>query len=158
MSESLSQITNFVLISGTLGTSGQPTVEQLADIRNAGYELVVNLATATSENAIHNEGELVAEQGLDYVHIPVDWDAPAREDFERFAQTLNDNPDQKIWVHCALNMRASAFTFLYRIIHGGVDPSEAKEPMGRLWDPTGVWEELLDEILADHGVDYFDID
>jgi hypothetical protein len=55
-------------------------------------------------------------------------------------------------------MRASAFTFLYRIIHQGVDPSEARRAMQEIWDPNAVWEQFIDEMLQPHGVDYFDIE
>ena len=153
----LDPINNFVPVTNTLGTSGQPTPEQFADIKNAGYDIVINLAMPSSENAISNEGELVTRQDMKYVHIPVKWDHPKRSDYDCFAGILNANPDTKIYAHCVVNMRVSAFTFLYRIIHQNIDPSEAKRVMAEIWEPHGVWEEFVDEILQNHNVDYFDI-
>lgn len=153
----LSHITNFIAIDDHLGTAGQPTADQIADIGAAGYEVVINLATLTPEKSLPDEGELVARQGMHYVHIPVVWDDPQKDDFELFAEVLNAHSGGRVFAHCVVNMRVSAFVFLHRIIHRGVDPLEAKTTMQQIWDPHGVWEQLVDEILGEHGVDYFDI-
>ncbi|MCH7475001.1 MAG: hypothetical protein IIA27_10045, partial [Gemmatimonadetes bacterium] len=42
----LQHIHNYVRISERLATSGQMTYEQIEDIANAGFEVVVNLAPA----------------------------------------------------------------------------------------------------------------
>jgi len=154
----LSHLTNFIPIDDHLGTAGQPTADQIADIGAAGYEVVINLAISDLEKSLSNEGDLVAQQGMQYVHIPVVWDDPQKSDFELFAEVLNAHADSQVFVHCVVNMRVSAFIFLYRIVHRGVDPLEAKTTMQQIWDPHGVWEALVDEILGEHGVDYFDID
>jgi protein tyrosine phosphatase (PTP) superfamily phosphohydrolase (DUF442 family) len=153
----LSHITNFIEVTETLGTAGQPKAEQFADIKKAGYDTVINLAMP-GEKALPEEGTLVSREGMVYVHIPVKWDAPQKADFDLFAKILNAHQGRRVFAHCVVNMRVSAFTFLYRIIHQGVDPSEAKKTMQQIWNPHGVWEELVDEILRDHGIDYFDID
>jgi hypothetical protein len=54
-------------------------------------------------------------------------------------------------------MRVSAFTFLYRIVHQKVDPTEARDLMNQIWTPNPVWEEFVDEILQEHDIDYFSI-
>ena len=50
------------------------------------------------------------------MHIPVVWTSPQVSDWEQFADLLNAN-HRRIHVHCVVNMRVSAFTFLYRVIH-----------------------------------------
>lgn len=154
----LAEIKNFIAIDDHLGTSGQPTAEQIETIGVAGYDMVINLAMEDSERALPDEGERVAQQGMQYVHIPVVWDDPKKSDFELFSKVLSAHADSKVFAHCAVNMRVSAFTFLYRVIHLGVDPAEAKATMQQIWDPHGVWEQLVEETLSDHGIDYYDID
>jgi protein tyrosine phosphatase (PTP) superfamily phosphohydrolase (DUF442 family) len=154
----LSQIKNFLQVDDYCATAGQPTVEQFADIGAAGYETVIYLGTPDSETALPNEGELVTKQGMRYVHIPVVWTAPKKSDFELFVAIMNAHPNRKVLTHCVVNMRASAFMFLYRILYQGVDPSEAKRLMQEIWDPNAVWEQFIDEVLQEQGVDYFDID
>lgn len=51
----LANILNFLPISDGLATAGQPTSEQFAFVREAGYERVINLAPADSSNAIADE-------------------------------------------------------------------------------------------------------
>ena len=60
MPPDLTIILHFRAISPRLGTAGQPTAAQFAMIRQAGYDVVVNLALPTSDNALANEGGLVA--------------------------------------------------------------------------------------------------
>ncbi len=69
----LENIYNFLQISDRLGTSGQPTEEQFSDIKNAGYQTVINLALTNSSNALSDEPEIVENNGMEYIHIPVIW-------------------------------------------------------------------------------------
>lgn len=154
----LSGIKNFTAIDDQFASAGQPTVEQFVDIQTAKFDTVIYLGTPDSETAIANEGELVTRQGMRYVHIPVIWTEPKVSDFALFADILNAHQNGRVFTHCVVNMRASAFMFLYRVIHKGVDPSDAKRLMQEIWDLNPVWEAFVDEILQAHGVDYFDID
>ena len=51
------------------------------------------------------------------MNIPVDWENPQEADFERFSTTLAGAGERRVLVHCQMNMRASMFTFLYRVTH-----------------------------------------
>jgi uncharacterized protein (TIGR01244 family) len=144
----LEQIHNFIPISDHWSTAGQPTESQFADIRSAGYEIVVNLAMPNSTNAIAHEQALVEAQGMQYVYIPVVWEEPTLDDIDRFFQTLDTNADKPIFVHCALNMRVSAFTYLYRRIRQGVSDEEAIATMNRIWIPNETWQAFIDRVLA----------
>lgn len=153
---SLEDIDHYLRVDDRLTTSGQPLAGQFEPIAESGCRTLVNLATPDSKGAIPNEGEIVTSLGMTYVQIPVVWGEPKVNDWEQFAALLNGS-DAKTHTHCVVNMRVSAFTFLYIVIHGGVDPAEAKALMNEIWDPHGVWEEFVDAILRDHGVDYFSI-
>lgn len=80
----LTQIQAFLGLSDRVGTAGQPTAAQFKDIQAAGYQSIVNLALVHSTDAIPEEGEIVAQLGMEYVHIPVDWEEPTLEDLTRF--------------------------------------------------------------------------
>ena len=67
----LSNIYNMLSVTDNLGTSGQPTSAQLAAIKEAGYEVVINLATGMTPRDLPNEADVVAAQGMEYIHIPV---------------------------------------------------------------------------------------
>ncbi|MFC2030878.1 protein tyrosine phosphatase family protein [Chloroflexota bacterium] len=145
---SLDQILNYLQITETIGTAGQPTAGQFAHIAAAGYELVINLAMTDSSNALADEGSVVAGLGLDYVHIPVVWEAPAQRDLERFMAVMDRNRDRKVFVHCVLNLRVSVFVFLYRVIRQGLDVEAARQPLERIWEPDPIWKAFINQSLA----------
>ena len=148
---SLQDIYNFLPISDALGTAGQPTAEQFPHIRAAGYEVVVNLAMPDSPNALPDEAERVAAQGMAYYHIPVVWESPTDHDLVQFFETLKACQGKKVFVHCVANMRVSAFVFLYRVLHQSVPIEKATQALLKLWQPDEIWQAFIDRTLAQHG-------
>src|SRR4051794_28494248 len=96
----LSQITNFVQLTADVGTAGQPTREQFAEIAKAGYAAVVNLALPTSDHALADEGSVVTGHGMSYFHIPVDFKNPTTDDLRTFISTMRALDGRKVFVHC----------------------------------------------------------
>jgi len=143
----LAEIYNFLQISDEIATSGQPTVEQFATIKEAGYQLIVNLALSTSSNALTNEKEIVESQGMEYVHIPVVWENPTLEDITKFFNVMKANADKQIFVHCVANMRVSAFIYLYRRLYQGLNDEVAKQDLHKIWVPNQVWQNLIQKAL-----------
>ena len=131
----LDGIHNYVAISDQLATSGQMTYDQIEDVANAGFDLVINLAPARQDRN-EREGFLVAEHGITYVNIPVDWQEPLLRDLETFFAVMDASRDRKVLVHCFANMRASAFTYLYRTLVLDEDESAARRDMEVVWDPA----------------------
>lgn len=144
----LTAIPNFLPISDAIATAGQPTAEQFSSIKAAGYQVVVNLALPSSPNALAQEQAIVEAQGMDYAHIPVLWDAPQREDFERFCAVMEANADKAVFVHCAANMRVSAFMYLYRRLRQGVDAETTAQSLQQIWQPNAVWQAFIDRAIA----------
>ena len=145
--ESLSDIFNFIQLDDRVATSGQPTVAQFSLVKEAGYTTVINLAPKSHENALGNEDEILERIGIRYIHLPVIFTNPTREDFDRFVDALESCDDDRIWVHCAANMRVSAFFFKYRTERLGWSTDEAEIDLHRIWEPgkvMGVWQEFID--------------
>ena len=145
----LSAICNYLALSPTLGTAGQPTAEQFEAIAQADYAVVVNLALSTSDRAILHEAELVKSLGMTYFHIPVVWEAPTPTDLAIFFKVMERNRDYKTLVHCAMNMRVSAFVYLYRVLRQGVDASVAHADLHRIWQPNPTWQGFMDRAIMD---------
>lgn len=141
-------ILNFLRISDTLGTAGQPRPEQFDAIRAAGYQAVINLALLDSTGALPNERELVTGLGMEYVPIPVVWESPTLADLEQFLAVVDRLQGQKVLVHCAMNMRVSVFVMLYRVLRQGVPLAQAREQVQLIWQPDEVWTRFLNEALA----------
>src|SRR4051812_33706928 len=139
----LLEIYNFRAIAEGLGTAGQPTEAQLRAVGEAGFDAVINLALPTSDNAIPNEGSIVTGLGMSYVHIPVDFKAPTSRDFQAFCSVMDAFKDRRVFVHCAANMRVSAFVFLYRVLHKGTSTAEAERDLLAIWQPDDVWSRFI---------------
>ena len=148
LNDALAGIYNFRLIDETLGTAGQPREEQFAAIAKAGYQAVVNIALPTSDNALANEGSIVTRLGMSYFHIPVDFGAPKAEDFQEFCGIMKALENRKIFVHCAANMRVSAFIYLYRVLLRETPAAVAEADLKAIWEPNPAWTRFIQEQLS----------
>ena len=102
-------IYNFLQVEPDLGTSGAVEAESFAGLRADGYQIVINLLPNDSKYATAGEAEIVADLGMDYVHIPVDFSAPIASNYDDFAAAMKAAKGKKIYVHCAANWRVSCF-------------------------------------------------
>jgi uncharacterized protein (TIGR01244 family) len=143
----LKEIYNYLSLTESIATAGQPTEGQIAAIAENGYEVVINLGLADAEYALKNEGALVRARGMQYIHLPVIWERPTKLDLEQFFKVMEANQDKKVFVPCAANMRVSVFMALYRIIRLGWPSEKAFEEVKRIWTPNNTWQMFIDESL-----------
>ncbi|MEM1412841.1 MAG: protein tyrosine phosphatase family protein [Pseudomonadota bacterium] len=144
---------NFIEYEPGFASSGQPTPAQLVDLAKRGYERIVYLAFSDHKTSLEGLDRHAENAGLQYVQIPVVWDAPSAADYALFAAVMKANQDQPTLVHCQVNFRASAFAFLHRVIEQGVPVAQAKADMNRIWTPTAGWNEFLFAVLKAHDID-----
>ncbi len=132
-----------------LATSGQPTEEQLGAIAAAGYNVVLNLALHNDPRyPLRDEAASVRALGLDYVHIPVQFGAPTEGDLVAFFDAMDRNSGRRIWIHCAANMRVTAFVGLYRVLRLRWAEEDAFSLMHTVWKPDRVWSAFITSQLA----------
>lgn len=148
------QAPNVVPISAMLVTSGQPTADALSRLATKGFGAVVYLAPPTVPDAVPGEAEIVRKQGIEFVDIPVQFGNPTEADFEAFVRVMKRLGGRKVLVHCQVNMRASSFTFLYRVIVDKENPERAFESVAKVWSPRGPWKSLLVTQLRKAGVSF----
>lgn len=137
------QLPHFVAVSPNLWTSGQPAPADFPFLKASGVELVINLAAPGATDYNSDEAQLVLENGMRYVHLPVIWKAPAVADFRSFIALMEASREQKVLVHCAKNMRVSAFVYLYQILVERETETSARARMQQIWEPDEVWSEFL---------------
>ena len=143
----LNQIFNYQKIDDQLSTSGQPSEGEFELIKGAGFQTVINLAPHDAENSLRDEAGLLRNLSLDYIHIPVDFFKPNETDFSTFRTVMDNHRAEKVWVHCAANMRVSAFLFRYRTEKIGVDRSLKKHELNRIWEPFDFWKPFMSDDL-----------
>jgi protein tyrosine phosphatase (PTP) superfamily phosphohydrolase (DUF442 family) len=142
---SIDDIRNFVALSDTLATAGQPSEAQLKALADTGFEVVINLGLLDPRYCLPDEAGLVESLGMTYHHIPVDFTGPRFESFERFVEVMNASRDKRVFVHCAANYRVSAFVALYGESKLGWSADEAEAHIKRLWEPNDTWASFIDE-------------
>jgi len=145
---------NRINYSPSLTTSGQPTEAELALIASAGYDRVIFLAFTNHPKAVAHEDDIARGLGLQFIHIPVEWDSPSLADFAAFAAVMQSHGSSRTLVHCEVNFRASVFGFLYQVLHEGADLDEALSQMQSIWVPNDTWEAFIVRVMSDEGVDY----
>jgi len=145
-SANLSGVRAYLKIDERLSTSGQIKLEEIGAIKDAGFDVVVNLAPA-DEDRNQLEGYHVVKQGMTYVHIPVSWENPRLEDLRMFFDVMDANRSRKVYVHCFANMRVSVFVFLYRTLRQHVPEDEALADLRKIWNPDEQpqWATLMSE-------------
>ena len=148
---SLESIYNYLKVNDRWATSGQPEADEFDLIKAAGYDCVINLApTSVLENSLQSEAEIVTDLGMEYLHLPVDFARPSEQKFAQFVQAMNQRQTQKVWVHCAANMRVSAFTYRYHVPYLGEPPVLAQQRLHKIWHPKGVWKRFIEKASVKH--------
>jgi uncharacterized protein (TIGR01244 family) len=130
-------------LDNRITTSGQPTEPQLAEIHALGVRHIVNLGLHTHEKALPDEAASVSHLGMTYIHIPVDFQNPTDQDFEKFCSVMAELNDVPVHVHCIANARVSAFFYRYRRDVLGMDEARARADMEEVWRPNAVWAEFV---------------
>ena len=140
---STEQIVNFIQVSERIASSGQPEEHQFKFIAKANYQVVINLAMPNSEHAIPEEGNIVTAHRMTYVHIPVPFHEPTIDHLRKFLKIMTALSDHKVWVHCVVNYRVSAFLYHYQLIVQGATEEHARKVMLPSWQPNEVWQQFL---------------
>jgi len=142
----MNEIFNFYQITDSIATSGQPTEDQFKSIAEEGYEVVINLGMHDSDNAILSEGNIVASLGMRYVHLPVPFESPSSLHVKDFFNIMKAFESKKIFVHCVVNARVSAFMYQYLTLVKGLDTDVATSPILEKWLPSmdEHWRSIID--------------
>ncbi|MCH2356597.1 MAG: protein tyrosine phosphatase family protein, partial [Pseudomonadales bacterium] len=148
----LAEISNFRQYSDTFASAGQPTREQFQLLADQGFERIVYIAFTNNNNAPADADQLVKGLGMEYMHVPVAFDNPLPDDFYAFADSMRRNTGKKTLLHCQVNARATAFSFLYRVLFDDISIAVAKADMNTVWQPNEVWRDFIFEVLDQNDV------
>ena len=144
----MKEILNYIKVSDTISTSGQPRKEQFKAIAKEGFDAVINLAThRASRGALKEEDKIVSKCGMMYYHIPISWEEPQIERLKLFLSTLKMLQDEKkkVFIHCIKNYRVSVFIYKYK--KHILKQKNAKLIAPKGYEPNEVWQKLLEAEL-----------
>ena len=140
----LSQIKNFQFVHERLFSSGQPTAEELKQIKEYGIGTVINLAESDAEHALPHEDKICLDVGLNYIQLPISWETPSSDQCLLLLDLVNHLLEsQMVWVHCSNNSHVSSLMYLYRQYFMDVDIATAQDLLHDIWKPNETWTGLI---------------
>lgn len=139
----LPEVLNWRRLNSRITLSGQPTEEQLSDIKGLGVTHVINLGPHSNKGSLPDEPGTVTGLGMRYTYIPVDFGNPTMEDFARFCDAIEASETETIHVHCIYNARVTAFFYRYALMGKGATLAQAFALMDGIWRPGGVWAAFI---------------
>jgi protein tyrosine phosphatase (PTP) superfamily phosphohydrolase (DUF442 family) len=141
----MSAIYNFYKVSDLLACAGQPREGQLPFIAADGFRVIINLGLPDGKYALKDEAASVKELGLGYHHIPVLFNSPQIDDLASFIALMNKHANEKTFVHCAANYRASVFTGLYLFATNKLNEDGIQSFVEEVWQPDPTWQLFIEE-------------
>jgi protein tyrosine phosphatase (PTP) superfamily phosphohydrolase (DUF442 family) len=148
----IGDIIGFVSLSDDLATAGQPSEKQIRELAEMGFEVIINLGLLDPRYCLEDEAAVVHSLGLEYRHIPVNFQAPKGEDLARFFEAMQSVRGKRVFVHCAVNYRVSSLISLYGQARLGWSLQQAEEHIKRLWEPNEVWARFIEVSRRELGV------
>ena len=139
----MERIINFIQLTENFGTAGQPTVDQFKIVADNAYQHVINIGMPDHPDAVPNEGELVTRLGLNYLHLPVPFGNPEPRHVKWFCNMLSQISEEKVFIHCIMNYRVSAFMYHYLSKFEKLDEASSRSPIFETWKLEPEWEELM---------------
>jgi uncharacterized protein (TIGR01244 family) len=101
-------------ISDRLSVGGQPTEDDLRNLKAEGFAAVINLRRDGEDNQPMGpaaEGKAAAGANLKYFHVPVDSADPKREQVEAVRAAIGE-VNGPVYVHCQGGGRAATMALL----------------------------------------------
>lgn len=148
----MESIKNYVQLTENIATAGQPTLEEFELIADAGYKYVINLGMPDHPHAVKGQNEKIADLGLIYVHIPVKFDSPTKQQVKFFCELMTKLRTEMVFVHCIMNFRVSAFMYHYLSKIEKLTDKESKSLMFDYWELDPVWAEFMSWSAEDLGI------
>ena len=128
-------------------TGGQPTAAQLAALKRAGCEVVLNIREPMEPQPYRTPDAVVAA-GLEYVNIPVSHGPLSDETFGRVRRTVRALAGKKrVLFHCASGNRVGSTLLPFFILDQGMDEEEALAQAMRIgMRHAGLMQEALEYV------------
>jgi uncharacterized protein (TIGR01244 family) len=131
MSE-LNGIPHFLKVTDQVWTGGQPWLEHLPKLKDAGIKVVINLRPRDEYDAAREEAK-VKELGMSYFNIPVAFNAPDELDVDDFLKLTDEQiKNGPVFIHCAMGTRVGAFWMIRRVLRDGWEFDKSLEEANRI--------------------------
>jgi protein tyrosine phosphatase (PTP) superfamily phosphohydrolase (DUF442 family) len=132
-------ISNFIQYNEWLASGSRPKTEQIQELKNNGFEVVLNILPLTAKNPLADEDIQVKKAGMKYQHLPLDYTNVIPELYELFKSTLNSFSGEKTFVHCGGNIYSSNLVHMYLVLEKEMTETESSQYLLKIHKPTEIW-------------------
>lgn len=145
-SEHSGPVMNYHRVNDRLVTGGHLLDGGTTALKEQGVTVVIDLR----DEPPSGEKGRFAEQGIEWINIPVEWSDPQVGDFDHFREIMREHQQDHVLVQCAGNYRASAMTYLYRVVVENVPEKEAEADLHAVWNPdeNDTWRDYISDIKS----------
>lgn len=113
---------NKMKINDQVTVGPQPSVEEIAQLSQEGFQTVVNFRTEGEDEQPLSpaaEGEKVESAGMKYLNIPVSMDSMSPKQVDQFRSQFTDLP-KPVFAHCKSGKRAGAMVMMHMAVEQGM--------------------------------------
>lgn len=132
-------IQNYYQYNNFLASGAQPSPEDISNLKELGFDVIVNISPASTRNALKDEATVVEQHKMDYVHFPVDCSNLRPTHFTTFKGILSGFENKKVFVHCGGNIKSSNLIHMYHVLEKGADEAESYLTLKKIQTPEGKW-------------------
>jgi uncharacterized protein (TIGR01244 family) len=143
-------VTNFAQVETTVACAGAVTPAAVVGIKKMGFASIINLRLDTEKGAdIDAEAAAAKAAGINFVHLPLNGNAPDPAVADRFLKVITEPGNQPALIHCASGNRAAAMWLIKRVLIDKWDNDRALEEASQLGSISPVMKTFaLDYIQA----------
>ena len=123
---------NFLWIGKNFCTGGQPSLEDLSNLKTQGVRTLLNLRRPGETDLFPQEEEMARSLGLNFFNIPVDSSNLRAEQVDEFLRIVSEESNHPVFIHCASASRVGGFWIIYRVLHDDWSIERAEEEARRI--------------------------
>jgi uncharacterized protein (TIGR01244 family) len=142
-------IPNFMRVSDQVWVGGQPSMEDLSQLKAKGIRAIVNLRHPAEHNAAEEETK-AKELGLRYFNIPVNPGDIKDEQVEEFLKITSDRRNLPAFIHCTKGVRVAAFWMIRRVLVDGWKMEDAEAEAQKIGLRNPILLEFARNYIAHH--------
>ena len=117
-------VPNYTRVDATVACAGATGPEAMPELRERGFNTVINFRTAGERNArVEASREAAEAEGLNYVHLP--FRQPTTELVDQFLDTVAEPDNQPVYIHCGSANRVGFMWLIKRVKQDGYSIEDA---------------------------------
>ena len=144
-------ITNFTKVDAVVACGGATETAALEALKNDGIKAVINLRQASEAGAnVDVNAARAKELGLNYIHLPLNGQAPDTKIVDQFLAAVADKANQPVYIHCGAASRVGAVWLIKRVLQDGWPVEKATEEARFIGLRGAPLEQFALKYIADH--------